>query len=64
MDNLREICLPERAQSLAIQKMRARLIRESMFLDKNGFEETNLAKKVIKYETFLSHQMINRIKTE
>lgn len=35
-----------------------------MFLDSNGFEEANLAKKVIKYETFLSHQLLDRIKTE
>lgn len=35
-----------------------------MILNTSSVKEANLTQKVIKYETFLSHQMINKIKTQ
>jgi|JI6StandDraft_1071083.scaffolds.fasta_scaffold215652_2 predicted ATPase len=64
MDHFRGSSLPDKIKHLATQKMRARTLRNSMILNTSSVKEANLTQKVIKYETFLSHQMINKIKTQ
>lgn len=62
MDKYRNKSLPPRAECLATHKYKARVIRQSMLLDDSSIKDEELAKKVVKYETFLSHQMLDKIK--
>jgi hypothetical protein len=48
---------------MAINKLKARVIRQSMILDDYSYKDKEIAKKVVKYETFLSHKMIHKLKT-
>ena len=63
MDDLGGSLLPENIRCLVGHKMKARVIRQNMLLNGSNKKEENAAKKVIKFDTFLSHQMLDRIKT-
>ena len=63
-DKFRGSSLPEKIQYLATQKMKAKNLRNSMMFQVHSFKETEVIEKIIKYSTFLSHKMIDKIKTQ
>ena len=58
MDSFKDEGLPENIRCLATHKIKARMLKNNMMRDKISRKDDNLAAKIIKYETFLSQNMI------
>lgn len=63
-DNFRGSSLPEKIQQIATQKMKARILRNSMIFKDHSSKDKEVTEKIIKFSTFLSHKMIDKIKTQ
>jgi hypothetical protein len=64
MDNLQAFPIDENTRCLAIQKVKARLIKDTFIREGCIDRQENIAKQVIKYSTLLSEKMLDKIKTE
>jgi hypothetical protein len=58
------IPVDEKAKCLALQRVKARLIKDT-FINEGSIDRGEfVTQQVVKYETLLSEKMLNKIKTE
>lgn len=48
---------------MAINKLKARIVKDKIIKDKLSYMDTSIANKIIKYKTLLSQQMLKSVKT-
>jgi len=58
MENFKDESLPENIRCLVNLKLKARVHKNNMMRDRIDHKEDNLGAKIIKYETFLSQNML------
>lgn len=58
MENFKDEALPENVRCIANHKLKARILKNNMIRDRMDHKEDNLGAKIIKYETFLSQNML------
>jgi len=58
METIKDESIPENIRCLANHKIKARILRNGMMRDRINRQDDNLGAKIIKYETFLSQNMI------
>jgi hypothetical protein len=58
MQNFKDEALSENVRCLANHKLKARILKNNMMRDTIDHKEDNLGAKIIKYETFLSQNML------